>query len=307
MAGERRAEEQFLLNKEQALAQDVERVLSTYEGEPIPDEVVQWAAKQAPRVAQALLVKTPEGGFTRRLSAAERQAQEDRAFARRKRAVEEPLLGEQERILNTPDVTTLPIQDRKLAAKLRGLDEDAYLTPAEKLAEARATAGYQIAQLQMNAYTASRGTLTEEQKRLYNKDAFNVWKSVVEINKKTRENFNKTLQQVLDDEPNYGSGQRGQGPVAFNRWKRTAAAVQAEQLRLKNLALEKLGMPASTDSNWKLNLTDPTLDDFMVGVGLSTKVNPRAGVDANKFNKNVQSLGSQWLPTGIPGVSVSQN
>jgi hypothetical protein len=54
-------------------------------------------------------------------------------------------------------------------------------------------------------------------------------------------------------------------------------------------------------------LTDPTLDDFMVGVGLSTKVNPRAGVDANKFNKNVQSLGSQWLPTGIPGVSVSQN
>lgn len=259
MAGERRAEEQFLLNKEQALAQDVERVLSTYEGEPIPDEVVQWAAKQSPRVAQALLVKTPEGGFTRRLSAAERRAQEDRAFAQRKRAVEEPLLADQERILKTPDVSTLPLQDRKLAAKMRGLDENAYLTNREKIEDAKTSQNYLVTQLAATLAAARQNTITPEQQRLLNAQTDALNKEAQRVARMEEQQFQKEWKELVD--ARYGNGRPGSGRPRWEAYlKSLPPALQTKaKLDLINEVRIGLGHEPTTNPVYRLN---PTIERY---------------------------------------------
>lgn len=259
MAGERRAEEQFRFNREQALAQDVERVLSTYEGEPIPDEVAQWAAKQAPRVAQALLVKTPEGGFTRRLSAAEQEAQDARAFARRKRGVDELLLTDQERILNTPDVATLSLQDRKLAAKMRGLDENTYLTNREKIEDAKTSQNYLVTQLAATLAAARQNTITPEQQRLLNAQTDALNKEAQRVGRLEEQEFQKAWKERVD--ALYGDGRPGSGRSRWEAYlKPLPLALQTKaKLDLINGVRMDLGYEPTTNPVYRLN---PTIERY---------------------------------------------
>lgn len=253
-AGEARAAEQFALTKQQALDQDVERVLSTFEEDTIPDEVVKWAVQQSPKTAKALITKAPEGGYTRRLSKAERQAAEDRAYQLRQRRVDEPLLAERERILGAPDIAALSLAERKQAAKLRGLSEDAYLTPKEKIEDAKTSQNYLVTQLAASLAAARQQVVTPEQKRLMNAqvDKFNF--DAQRVARDQEREFYDRLQEVI--EAKYGTaGVKNSGQA---RWLQLLDSLPPEEktkakLAVVNVAREKLGYPPTTNPSFRLN------------------------------------------------------
>lgn len=253
-AGETRAAEQFALTKQQALDQDVERVLSTFEEDAIPDEVVKWAVQQSPKTAKALITKAPEGGYTRRLSKAERQAAEDRAYQLRQRSVDEPLLTERERILKAPDIASLSLADRKQAAKLRGLSEDAYLTPKEKIEDAKTSQNYLVTQLAASLAAARQNVITPEQQRLLNAqvDKFNF--DAQRVARDEERGFHEELQKVID--ATYGDpGVKNSGRANWERLVRSLSpeAQTKAKLALVNSAREGLGYPPTTNPSFRLN------------------------------------------------------
>jgi hypothetical protein len=278
-AAERRASEQFALTKQQQLDQDVERVLQTFEGETIPEDVVQWAGRTSPKVAKALLQKG-EGGFTRRLSSAEREAAEQRRFTQRERQVKEKQLATQERLLAAPDVKALSVPERMQLAKLNGLDENALLTPAEITERAKASPGYLAAVTQARIYAENAGKVTEREMRLRNEQGLKQYeKDVAELGKKETL-FNQLLNKALDAKMRVF--QAGTGFGAFNKAYGTDPAERDRvALEVKNQVLSAMGLPPTTDPalfGW--GLPRPNRDDYLPFPELAPKPSAKISIDS---------------------------
>lgn len=256
---EARAAELHGLTKQQVLDKDVERVLNTFEEDVIPDDVVQWAVQQSPKMAKALITKGPEGGYTRRLSKAERQAAEDRAYQLRQRSVDEPLLTERERILKAPDIASLSLADRKQAAKLRGLSEDAYLTTKEKIEDAKTSQNYLVTQMAASLAAARQNIITPEQQRLLNAQIDALNKDAQRVGRLEEQEFQKVFKEKIDAV--YGDGRPGSGRPRWEAYlKPLPPALQTKaKLDLINSVRMDLGYEPTTNPVYRLN---PTIERY---------------------------------------------